>query len=235
MAGSWFVNTGGKVHGPFDGAKLRALAAAGKVTPEMPVASSATGPWTRAAAIRGLFPAGAPAPARPAGLPPQPPAMPVPAAPVGAPAAGPPAAAPDFAAPQITTAPSRAAPSKKGGTAKLWGAIGGLGGVAVVLFNIGVLIYNGYLQTDAAAINLIKTSMQETFAKDPSVAKPVKVLEVELQGKGTNRTGTATVKLGGKPYTITFTAKVTHSGKDLKVDWKTEDLPIAVGPGSSSP
>lgn len=224
MAGSWFVNAGGKVHGPFNDAKLRTLAVAGKVTPDMPIARSATGPWTRAAAIRGLFVAGVPAQVGPAGPPPLPPAMPVLAVPLEVPALRP-AGVPDFAESQSTSDTPRNAHSKKWSAAKLWGAIGGMGGVAVVLFNIGVLTWNGYLQTDTAAINLIKKSMQETFAKDPGLAKPVKVLDVELRGKGTNRTGSATVTFGGNPQMITFTAKVTRSGKDLQVDWKTEDLP----------
>lgn len=231
MAGSWFVSVGGKVHGPFDGAKLQALVAAGQLTSEMPVANSTSGPWMRAGAIRGLFPAGASVPSGSAVPAAQPPAAPVAAAPPGAPVPAPPPAAPDVFVPQIATGPSRSRPRKNASAAKVWGVIGGLAGVAVVLVGIGVLIYTGLRQTDAAAIKLIKTSMQETFAENPGVAKPVKVLEVELRGTGTNRTGTATVKFGNQRHEIPFTAKVTYSGNEVKVDWKTKELPLEPAEG----
>lgn len=71
-AGEWFVRVGDAVRGPFDAAALRALAASGKINPATPVGRSASGPWARAGAVRGLF--AAPAPAAPVGPPPLPPA-----------------------------------------------------------------------------------------------------------------------------------------------------------------
>jgi hypothetical protein len=57
MAANWFVRGGGKVYGPIDGAKLKQLAAEGKIDGQTEVAVDANGPWHPASAVKGLFPA----------------------------------------------------------------------------------------------------------------------------------------------------------------------------------
>lgn len=234
MSMNWYVNAGDKIHGPFDGSRLRALAAAGKITRSTAVGNFPTGPWKQAAAIRGLFPETTTAPAALISYPPaarQPPSSPPPlrgAAPAfQLPTPGL-AQTPgqDHAEPDTDGETQSSDADKKWSTAKVWGGIGGLAGAAVIAFNIGVVVYNG---TDAAAINLIKSSMQTTLAQDPDLDKPVKVLEVELKGDGQHRTGTVTVKCGNTPHAVPFTAEVTHVGRDLRTSWaiKGEDKPVS--------
>ena len=70
--------------------------------------------------------------------------------------------------------------------------------------------------------------MQETLAGDANLSQPVKVIDVALnKGSGTNRTGTAQVQFGRATHSIAFQATVTHSGRDLKVNWQTDNLPLA--------
>lgn len=57
MAGQqWFVRGGGKVYGPLDAARLKQLVSEGKINRQTDVAASATGPWTPAGNVKGLFP-----------------------------------------------------------------------------------------------------------------------------------------------------------------------------------
>lgn len=235
MSMNWYVNAGDKIHGPFDGSRLRALAAAGKITRSTAVGNFPTGPWKRAAAIRGLFPETTTAPAAPISYPThQPPSSPPPL-PGAAPAFQLPSPVlahtpgQDHAEPDTDGETQSADTDKKWSMAKVWGGIGGLVGSAVIVFNIGVVIYNGYLHSDAAAINLIKSSMQTTLAQDPDIDKPVKVLEVELKGDGQHRTGTVTVKCGNTTHTVPFTAKVSHVGRDLRTSWEItgEEKPVS--------
>lgn len=235
MSMNWYVNAGDTIHGPFDGSKLRALATAGKITRSTPVGNSPTGPWKRAAAIRGLFPETTAAGAAPISYSTHRPPSSPPPLPGAAPAFRLPAPSPvhapgqDHAEPDIDREKQSADTDKKSSMAKVWGGIGGLAGAAVVVFNIGVVIYNGYLRTDAAAINLIKNSMQTTLAHDPELDKPVKVLKVELKGDGQHRTGTVTMKCGNTPHAVPFTAEITHVGRDLRTSWAIngEDKPVS--------
>lgn len=55
MSSPWFVRGAGKVYGPFDSAKLKQIAAAGKIAPTTEVAQHPNGPWVQAAKVKGLF------------------------------------------------------------------------------------------------------------------------------------------------------------------------------------
>ena len=55
---TWFVSQGGKVYGPLDSARLKKLAATGKIAGDSGIAKESYGPWTAASRVRGLFPAG---------------------------------------------------------------------------------------------------------------------------------------------------------------------------------
>jgi hypothetical protein len=236
LATTWFVTVGGKTHGPFDGARLKALARAGKIARSTPVGKTANGPWNRADAIRGLFQEPAPAVLPAPGPPPL--ASARPAVPLPEPifsVAPPLPPVPEFPMPALTAPPDPSEPAPrvaetqtKGRLARLWGGVGGFVGVAVIIYNIWAAVHNGYLHTDKAAADLIKSSMQETFSGDSDLTQPVTVLEVALnKGSGTNRTGTAQVQFGRATHSIAFQATVTHSGRELKVNWQTDNLPLA--------
>src|SRR5690242_9535771 len=51
----WYVNKGGKSHGPFSSAQLKQLAAQSKIDPSTQVRMGADGQWTTADHVRGLF------------------------------------------------------------------------------------------------------------------------------------------------------------------------------------
>lgn len=55
MASQWFVRSGGKVNGPLDSAKLKALVSAGKINRDTEVSQANNGPWHPAGSVRGLF------------------------------------------------------------------------------------------------------------------------------------------------------------------------------------
>ena len=55
MAVQWFLRGKDKVHGPFDAAKLRAFATAGKISRNTDISQSAEGPWHKAGRVQGLF------------------------------------------------------------------------------------------------------------------------------------------------------------------------------------
>jgi hypothetical protein len=55
MTIQWFVDQGQRVYGPFDAARLKKLAAAGKISAESGVSRSREGPWVKAGHLRGLF------------------------------------------------------------------------------------------------------------------------------------------------------------------------------------
>ena len=55
MASIWFVRGGRKVYGPLDSAKLKQLAAAGKIDQTTKVAQNQNGPWVPAGKVKGLF------------------------------------------------------------------------------------------------------------------------------------------------------------------------------------
>lgn len=52
---SWYVRANGKVHGPFEASQLRQMAASGKVSRAMDVATTSNGPWRKAGSVPGLF------------------------------------------------------------------------------------------------------------------------------------------------------------------------------------
>lgn len=56
LANQWFVRASGKIYGPLDGAKLKTLATAEKITRATEVAQTKDGPWHLAANVKGLFP-----------------------------------------------------------------------------------------------------------------------------------------------------------------------------------
>ncbi len=114
MANEWYVQHGGKQHGPLTAVNLKKLADDGKIAPTTPVRLGADGAWVPAARVKGLFPATAAA---------QPAAKPVasgakaaspPAPKTSAPAAPPvaPPPAPLKADPLARTALPKAAPLK---------------------------------------------------------------------------------------------------------------------------
>jgi TM2 domain-containing membrane protein YozV len=51
----WFVNHGGKVHGPFSAAQLKQLATSGKINPDTQVRLGTDGKWTPGKNVKGLF------------------------------------------------------------------------------------------------------------------------------------------------------------------------------------
>jgi hypothetical protein len=55
MAALWFVRGNGKVYGPLDSARLKQIAAEGKINEATEVAQNQTGPWYPAGKVRGLF------------------------------------------------------------------------------------------------------------------------------------------------------------------------------------
>lgn len=109
----------------------------------------------------------------------------------------------------------------------------GIGGGGVLLLwcllKFGPLVWNGYLQTDAAALGLLKESMLETFAKAPELKKPVEILKLTLdKGPNENRTASAVVSFGGEAETIKLKVKISRNfGSDLKVEWETAGRPVA--------
>jgi hypothetical protein len=71
MANQWFIQHGGKQHGPVTAATLKKLAAEGKITPATTVRLGTDGNWVPASRVQGLFaaappsaPAKAPAPTK---------------------------------------------------------------------------------------------------------------------------------------------------------------------------
>lgn len=238
MADTWFVRKGGKVFGPFSQTQLRSLASTQKISADTEVATSAHGPWHLATKVRGLlpntgltpplprtpagdakgFPVAGPAHAgpRPRGMPPSLP--PAPAA-IGATTGG-----------SVATAgtPSASATAQPAGVPKsnktlISTVFGSLFAIAIVTYNVGTMFYNGYLQTDTAAIGLIQQSMQETFETNPDLAKPVRVYGVQLNpGRGDHRTGKATIEAGGASESISFRVKITKSlATGVEVQWET--------------
>jgi hypothetical protein len=89
MASEWYVQHGGKEHGPLTSTTLKKLASEGKITPATSVRLGAQGAWGPASRVQGLFGV-APSPAaKSAGTAPNPAALATPAAKSAAPAAKP--------------------------------------------------------------------------------------------------------------------------------------------------
>lgn len=55
MPTDYFIRIKGKIHGPVDSKKLRAVVSAGKLQPTDEIAKSSDGPWRQAASVSGLF------------------------------------------------------------------------------------------------------------------------------------------------------------------------------------
>jgi hypothetical protein len=51
----WYVNQGGKTHGPFSSGQLKQLASSAKINIESQVRLGSNGEWTRARNVKGLF------------------------------------------------------------------------------------------------------------------------------------------------------------------------------------
>jgi hypothetical protein len=100
MANEWYIQHGGKEHGPLTSATLKKLAAEGKISPATSIRLGAEGSWVPASRVQGLFStAQAPAakPAVPTAKPSAPPARPAaPVAKAAPPSAKPSPAADDF-------------------------------------------------------------------------------------------------------------------------------------------
>lgn len=115
------------------------------------------------------------------------------------------------------------------------GRIGIGGGLVLLLWcliKFGPLVWNSYLQTDSAALGLLRESMLETFAKAPELKKPVEILKLTLdKGPNENRTASAVVSFGGEAETVKLKVKISRSfGSDLKVEWETADRTAAPPP-----
>jgi hypothetical protein len=250
MATQWFVHHNGKLFGPFDSANLRNLAATGKITGSTLVSQVKEGPWRAASTLQGLFGDTCAGPSKPVS-PSEPAASARPQkgtyGSVTASAQGPPPPLPTFSALSQSSPASPAARPASISEAgqdvgpssthrkKPWGAIGGgVGGaigICVLAYNVAVVSYNGYLRTDLAAINLLKTSIKETFESNPDVAKPVAVLDVTLEGSGAERTGRAVVTFAGEAVTLPIKATVKKTGRDVEVSWETLDEPVEAQQG----
>jgi len=109
------------------------------------------------------------------------------------------------------------------------GKIGGIASGVLfaiwLLLQLGAPVWNTYLQTDKAAIDLVKKSMLETWSSAPELKKPIEILQFNLApGRSDSRSGTALVTLGGQAETIHFKVKITRSfGRDLQVEWQILD------------
>jgi hypothetical protein len=117
----WYTQVAEQVVGPLSDEQLKALADAGRLAPNDPIAQSPQGPWTEASRVKGLFSPAPPAVEPPVAKPqqeppvPQPPVVsPAPQAPPATPAA-PPTPAPPTPAPPVASAPPAAAPPATGG------------------------------------------------------------------------------------------------------------------------
>ncbi len=154
MAHEWFVQHGGKQHGPLNSATLKKLAAEGKISPTTQVRLGATGAWVPASRVQGLFaaptkPASAPSP------PPElPPAAPPPIAPPVARPMGTPVPRPALGSfiPQAKPAPPAAHPI----AAKLIGAVAlVLGTLALSVFWLPVMGPLGWLGIAVGGLGLV--------------------------------------------------------------------------------
>lgn len=223
MAAVWYVQVGSRVQGPLDGVKLKALAASGEVVPSTPVGKSSRGPWIPAGSIHGLFPRGFGVATVGRGTATAPPAVQSSADPTSDDGSA--FVVVDTSGPTSAPRESRRPVPAMARLKVVWGAVAS--GLGVMVF-VGSLIYNFvWLPSDAAAISLIKESMQETFSGDQTITEPVEVIEVGLKGKGTKRTGTAVVRLGDTVHEVPFTATVTNSIAGLEVRWQTQSAPEA--------
>ena len=117
----------------------------------------------------------------------------------------------------------RESPRFGGYWSKTAAGVSGLVGMIILFYNVGVLTYNTYLQTDQAAIMLIKESMQEKLDESQDVAKPVRVVEVKLNGNGLKRNGKALIEFAGKPESLPFKVDISRSiFKGVEVKWEFE-------------
>jgi hypothetical protein len=120
----------------------------------------------------------------------------------------------------------RESPRFGGYWSKTAAGVSGLVGMIFLFYNVGALTYNTYLQTDQAAITMIKESMQETLDELKDVAKPVRVVEVKLNGNGLKRNGNALIEFAGKPESLPFKVDISRSifkGVEVKWEFETED------------
>lgn len=101
----WFVQHGGKQYGPLPAAKLKQLAADGKISPTTSVRLGTDGAWVPASRVKGLFDSMAPA------SPSRPPATPRANVPPSAPPIAP---APLVATPLVRAQPPKVTPLAKG-------------------------------------------------------------------------------------------------------------------------
>lgn len=197
-ASQWFIkNNNGKIFGPFSSSQVRQLANRKKFSERTVISKSEDGPWIEAGKIPSLFTkTDVIADEKDAQIP--------------------------GGREEEPTDNSVAKPSSN--LSSLAGIIGGLITVAIIGWNIYAVVNNAYLQTDAAAISLIQTSMEETFSKIPDIEKPVRVSDIQLFGEGANRSGTAIVNYGDTRELIHFSAILNKSFfTGLKVNWEVND------------
>lgn len=194
----WFIkNNNGKIFGPFSSSQVRKLANQKKISESTIISKSEDGPWIEACKVPSLF-----------------------------------TKSNAIANEEFTRVPrdrkeesaddSVVKPSSK--LSSLAGIVGGLVTVAIIGWNIYAVVNNTYLQTDAAAISLIQSSMEETFSEIPNIEKPVRVSSVQLIGEGENRSGTAIVHSGNTRELIRFSVILNKSFfTGLKVEWEVND------------
>lgn len=197
-ASQWFLkNNNGKIFGPFSSSQVHKLANRKKISERTIISKSEDGPWIEARKIPSLFTkTDVIADEKDAQIP--------------------------GGQEEEPTDNSVAKPSSN--LSSLAGIIGGLITVAIIGWNIYAVVNNAYLQTDAAAISLIQTSMEETFSKIPDIEKPVRVSDIQLFGEGANRSGTAIVNYGDTRESIQFSAILNKSFfTGLKVNWEVND------------
>lgn len=103
---------------------------------------------------------------------------------------------------------------------KVFTGLGGVIGVVVLAWNGCSILYNGYLQTDAAVIALLEESMEETLGES-GLQEPVDVSGIQLKGEGSRRTGTAVVQAGDDREVVRFTVEIKKGfGRNLQVSWE---------------
>ena len=194
----WFIkNNNGKIFGPFSSSQVHKLANRKKLSESTIISKSEDGPWIEARKIPSLFTkTDVIADEKDVQIP--------------------------GCQEEETIDNSVAKPSSN--LSSLAGIIGGLITVAIIGWNIYVVVNNAYLQTDTAAISLIQTSMEETFSKIPDIEKPVRVSDIQLIGEGVNRSGTAIVHQGDTRESIQFSAILNKSFfTGLKVEWEVNN------------
>lgn len=185
MADQWFVQRDGQKLGPMPTAKLKQLAASGKVSPTDLVQKEGMGKWVQASAVKGLFPAATPGKA----------SAPVPDRPAPTKGDGAGFEFEDNASSVI----GRPLPRSAGGNKWLWIGGGVGGGLLAVVLLIVVIVnagkgkggQSGKENPDLAKAGSASEENDGQSGKTPANAPPKEMLMVEAPARtiGLTKTG----------------------------------------------